>query len=129
MTRAEAKEWVGEPSLFSEVNKAVEPFEFEPDFHNQLKARLLLKEVATQIVQESTLTPEEFVSETGRPLRRLDKPSTVAWNLTTGAFYKASGRPWKLHRVRHGVCYLGLVFKRDDPGSHEKNPFFSPTTF
>ena len=38
----------------------------------------------------------------------------IAWNLCTTAFYKASGRPWKLARVRPGVCYLGLVFKRDE---------------
>jgi hypothetical protein len=121
MKRDEAREWVAKPSLFNDVNKAVEPFEFEPDFHNQLKAKLLLKEIPTQVVQESTLTPDEFVSESGRPLRRLDKPSTVAWNLTTAAFYKASGRPWKLHRVRPGVCYLGLVFKRDNRSGDEKN--------
>jgi hypothetical protein len=121
MRRKEAKGWISEPSLFDEMNTAVEPFQFEPDFHNQLKAKLLLKEIPTQVVQESTLTPEEFVSETGRPLRRVDKPSTIAWNLTTAAFYKASGRPWKLNRVRMGVCYLGLVFKRDDRAGDERN--------
>ena len=121
MTRDEAKEWVSRPSLFSEVNEAVEPYQFDPDFHNQLKARLLLKEIPTQLVQESTLTPEEFVTDSGKPLRRLDKPSTVAWNLATATFYKASGRPWKLHRIRQGVCYLGLVFKRDDRTGDEKN--------
>ena len=121
MTQEEAKEWVGEPSLFTEVNEAVEPYQFEPDFHNQLKARLLLSKIPTQVIQESTLTPEEFLTDSGRPLRRLDKPSTVAWNLATATFYKASGRPWKLHRIRQGVCYLGLVFKRDDRAGDEKN--------
>ncbi len=121
MHRNEAREWIAKPSLFEETNTAVEPFQFEPDFHNQLKAKLLLEQIPTQVVQESTLTPEEFVSEAGYPLRRLDKPSTIAWNLTTAAFYKASGRPWKLDRVRKGVCYLGLVFKRDDRTGDERN--------
>lgn len=121
MSRTEAKQWISQPSLFNEANAAAEPYLFEPDFHNQLKARLLLKEIPTQVVQESTLTPEEFVSERGYPLRRVDKPSTIAWNLTTAAFYKASGRPWKLHLVRPGVCYLGLVFKRDDRTGDERN--------
>ncbi len=43
MSRTEAKQWISEPSLFDEANAAVEPYLFEPDFHNQLKAKLLLK--------------------------------------------------------------------------------------
>jgi hypothetical protein len=35
----------------------------------------------------------------------------LTWNLTTTAFFKAGGRPWKLAEVRPGVCYIGLVFK------------------
>ena len=121
MSEAEAKKWAKEPSLFPEVTKALEPFDFEPDFHNQLKAKLLKHQIPTQVVQESTLTPEEFLNDLGYPTRRLDKPSTVAWNLATAAFYKAGGRPWKLHRIRPGVCYLGLVFKRDDRSGDERN--------
>ena len=28
-------------------------------------------------------------------------------------FYKAGGRPWKIAKIRKGVCYIGLVFKQD----------------
>ena len=35
-------------------------------------------------------------------------------NLSTAAFYKAGGRPWKINGIRDGVCYIGLVFKRDE---------------
>jgi len=40
--------------------------------------------------------------------------SALAWTLSTAAFYKSGGRPWKLAKVRGGVCYVGLVFKKDD---------------
>jgi hypothetical protein len=42
--------------------------------------------------------------------------AAIAWNLSTAAFYKAGGRPWKVDGVRDGVCYIGLVFKKDDTG-------------
>jgi hypothetical protein len=35
------------------------------------------------------------------------------WNVATTAFYKADGRPWKIAGIRDGVCYIGLVFKKD----------------
>jgi hypothetical protein len=121
ITSAQARKLAKEPSLFPEVNEAAIPFSYEPDFHNQLKAKLLLRSAPLQIIQESTLTPEEFLTTDGRPLRRVDAPSTVAWNLSTTAFYKAGGRPWKLNYVRKGVCYLGLVFKRDDRSGDASN--------
>ncbi|HEY6970918.1 MAG TPA: hypothetical protein VJA94_17040, partial [Candidatus Angelobacter sp.] len=42
-------------------------------------------------------------------------------NISNSSFYKAGGRPWKLAFVRPGVCYLGLVFKRDDRDGDPKN--------
>src|SRR5262249_18654688 len=38
--------------------------------------------------------------------------SQIAWNISTTAFYKAGGRPWKVTGIREGVAYVGLVFKR-----------------
>jgi len=90
------------------------PFTFEPDFHNQLKARLLLHDAPLQILQETTIAPHEFLKSNGMPLRRVDSASTIAWNVCSTAYYKASGRPWKLAKIRDGVCYLGLVFKLDE---------------
>jgi hypothetical protein len=40
--------------------------------------------------------------------------AAIAWNLATSSFYKAGGRPWKIQGIRDGVCYVGLVFKRDE---------------
>jgi hypothetical protein len=101
-------------SLFAEDNAAVEPYLYEVHFRNQLKARLLQgpTRAVAQIVRETTVAPEAFLRKDGLPIRRLQDPATVAWNLCTTAYFKAIGRPWKLARVRDGVCYVGLVFKK-----------------
>lgn len=114
VSESEAKGFLKEPPLFPDMVQAAQPFYYEPDFHNQLKARLLLNEAPIQIIRETTIAPQDFLKPNGFPLRKVDKPSVIAWNICTTAFYKASGRPWKLARVRPGVCYLGLVFKRDE---------------
>ena len=121
MTFKQAQGFLGAPALFNEINEDTVPFTYEPDFHNQLKARLLLKTPPIQVLQETTVAPHEFLKANGKPLRRVDAPSTIAWNLCSTAYYKASGRPWKLGKVRSGVCYLGLVFKRDDRTGDPKN--------
>lgn len=101
-----------QPSLFSQDNEAAQLYKFHINFHNQLKARLLDVKAVLQVVRETSLTPEDFEIN-GRPLRRVQDLATLAWNLTTTTFFKASGRPWKLANVRDGVCYVGIVFKQD----------------
>lgn len=98
-----------EPSLFDYENEAADIYSYEKNFHHQLKARLLGRAVL-QIVRESTLLPQD---NDRIPTRSLQDEASVAWNLCTTAFYKASGRPWKLHNIRENVCYIGLVFKLD----------------
>lgn len=99
-----------QPSLFSEDMDEAKVYAYDLDFHNQLKARLLDTKAVVQIVRESSLeAPALF----GRNSRRLQDPATLAWNLTTTSYFKAGGRPWKLHGVREGVCYIGVVYKRD----------------
>lgn len=100
---------IKEPTMFGEINDEAKPFEFEANFHNQLKARLLDTGKVIQVVRETTLETD------GDPkLRRrsLQDPASVAWNLGSTAFYKSSGTPWRLANVREGVCYVGLVFKK-----------------
>jgi hypothetical protein len=102
-------------SLFEEQNVDAEPYQYEVNFHNQLKARLLKHDALTQIIRETTIAHMEFLKSNGRPTRNLDAlQSSIAWNLSTVAFYKAGGRPWKIGQIREGVCYIGLVFKQDD---------------
>jgi hypothetical protein len=103
------------PSLFPQINTASLPYQYDADFHHQLKAQLLTTGVPTQIIRESTIAHHDFTTSTGNPKRRLDPViSDIAWHLSTGTFYKAGGRPWKIANIRSGVCYLGLVFKKDD---------------
>lgn len=104
-----AKSILRHGSLFQEENEAAAVYEYELNFHNQLKARLLDTEQVIQVVRETTLAPEDFENGTRRSLQ--DKAS-VAWNLSTTSFYKAGGRPWRVANVREGVCYVGLVFKK-----------------
>ncbi len=98
--------------------KSAEIYLYELDFHNQLKARLLEDKAAVQVLRETTLAPEDFQKANGMPLRGLQDPATLAWNLATTCFFKAGGKPWQLGGSRPGVCYVGIVFKKDF-SSHE----------
>ncbi len=96
-------------------------FDDVPDFHRQVKARLLKFGHTSQLLRETTLAPDEFLNKANRPIRRLQDPATVAWNLATGLYYKTQpDPPWKVANVRPGVCYIGLVFKNipNDPNDH-----------
>lgn len=114
ITQRRARRLVNEPTFFDDDELQSEVYKYATDFRRQLKARLLKERIVTQIVRETTLTPDEFRQENGPPLRRIEDPATVAWKLGTGAYYKAGGRPWQLADVRPGVCYVGLVYKRTD---------------
>ena len=86
------------------------------DFRRQIKARTLKYNIPIQIIRESTLTlaPVPFG---GRTLTCLfDR----AWNLSTGIYYKAGGKPWRLASAREGVCYIGISFKRTEPGKDSR---------
>ncbi|MBN2466254.1 hypothetical protein JXD38_11590 [candidate division WOR-3 bacterium] len=117
-----ARRLIREPALFDEMNREAEAYRFEAHFRNQLKAKLLPHGIATQVVRESTLAPDEYVDSRGKPIRDLSRIlGHVAWTLSTATYYKVGGRPWKLADVRDGVCYLGLVFKIQDPARSPKN--------
>lgn len=108
-----AKKLQTQPSLFPEHNAAALPYAYDVNFHHQLKARLLGLRAPTQLIREQTLSVSD-------PQRTALQPD-IAWHLSTAAFYKAGGRPWKLADVRAGVCYLGIVFKRDDRGGDPRS--------
>jgi hypothetical protein len=103
-----ARRFLREPSLFPEDMTGIAAYQYDVNFHHQLKARLIPHKAVVQVVRESSLA-SQIGTETRR--RRLQDPATLAWNLGTTAFFKAGGRPWKLADVRPGVCYVGLVFK------------------
>lgn len=118
MSNSYAKQFIDKESLFDNLNEDAKPYKYEAHFHNQLKARLLEHSIPTQILRESTLAYKEYVNSSGRLKRDFSKiEGHVAWSISTAAFYKAGGKPWKLGDIRDGVCYVGLVYKRDETSS------------
>jgi hypothetical protein len=117
----QAKEHLTAPSLFEERNEAAQAYAYQEHFRNQLKARLLKHKVATQVLREPTLQNILKPSDEGfKPATAIVQPA-IAWHLSTAAFYKSGGRPWKVAGVREGVCYVGLVFKQEDRGGDPRN--------
>jgi hypothetical protein len=121
MNKKTANRLLKTQSLFENDNRAAEIYLYDLNFHHQLKARLLKQKAPIQVVRETTLTPTEFEKANGMPMRALQDPASLAWNLTTTSFFKACGQPWRLAAPRPGVCYVGLVFKRDVFASVEGN--------
>ena len=110
------------PLLESIIDQQSEEiFDDVPDFHRQVKARLLKLGYTSQLVRETTVAPGKFLNKAGYPVRALQDEATVAWNMATGLYYKTqSDPPWKMANIRQGVCYVGLVFKLipNDPKEH-----------
>lgn len=97
-------------------------YEYDAQFHDQFKIRLLKSARPTQILRESTLDWRHYVRSDGRPIRDLSRiEGHIAWTLSTAAYYKAGGKPWQLSDVRPGVCYLGLVYKKHVYSKDERN--------
>jgi hypothetical protein len=109
------------PFLFDDLNEAAEPYLYKEHFRNQLKARLLKHTIATQVLREGTLENLGHLGDSPREKALEKLQSQIAWNVATTAFYKADGRPWKIAGIRDGVCYIGLVFKKDERGTSEKS--------
>ena len=102
-------------SIFNEDEQSAQPYYYDVHFHNQLKARLLKREICTQVLKESTLAYKEIKKPNGQYLRDLSKmQSAIAWNIATTAYYKVGGKPWKIADIRKGVCYIGLVYKHNE---------------
>ena len=101
------------PLFFGDPTKAGEDiFDDIPDFHRQVKAKLLTVGEVCQLVRETTLTPSKFLNREGNPIRGVQDDATIAWNLATAIYYKSQATPpWKISGMREGVCYIGLVFK------------------
>ena len=115
-----------QPRLFADTEEAdsfageyQDALKFKPDFHNQLKARLLKHQIITQVLQQETL--DACGRAPDNPVRDKEDPATIAWNLTTSIFYKTRRKPWILADARPGVCYIGIVFKRLNKNQGNKN--------
>jgi len=114
LTERDALKLATQPTLFGLDEQEAEIYKYEKNFRRQLKARLLNHQIVTQIVRESTLAPNDFVKSNGDPKRRVEDAATIAWKLGAGSYYKSGGRPWQIANMRPGVCYVGLVYKRQE---------------
>lgn len=81
------------------------------NFHHLLKARLIQSNVSApvQLFVEPTLQFKDKITE-----KRHDQniKAHLSWTQSTTLYYKLGKLPWKLHGIREGVCYVGLVFKK-----------------
>lgn len=110
-----------EDLFFQEENDLLrEAYKFEVNFHNQLKAKILNAKIVTQIIRESKIAYEDIF--TPKQIEEEFKFETAkAWNISNSLYYKLGGLPWKLSDVRSGVCYLGLVYKKTETDTKNKN--------
>ena len=107
--------------LFDDMNELKEAYQFEVNFHNQLKAKLLSNKIVTQIIRESTIAYETIWTDQEKIKYQRIFDTAKAWNISTTLYYKYGGVPWKMGDVREKVCYLGLVYKKLEEGSEGKN--------
>ena len=129
ISKSKAKGFSYAPALFEkmddelkEIEKEANTYNYDAQFHDQLKARLLKHTVPTQIFRESTLAWRDFKNHFGGPLRDFSKiEGHLAWTISTASYYKAGGKPWKLGNIRNGVCYLGLVYKKIEKSINPRN--------
>ena len=118
VTRKNAARLLKQASLFESDHVEAQPYYYDVDFHNQLKAKLLPHRAPIQIIREPKLelgaiaTPDHESAAT---------QLAIAWNLTSSSFYKAGGRPWKASSVREGVCYVGIVFKEEHASADNRS--------
>lgn len=106
-----------QPFLFSDLTELQDAYEYEINFHNQIKAKLLNDKIVTQIIKESTIVYDRIWADTEKISAQKLFDSAKAWNISTTLYYKNGGLPWRLGEIREEVCYLGLVYKKlnDDP--------------
>ncbi len=113
LPKKSARKFLENPSMFQAMNDEAELYLFANNFHHQLKAQLLESQAVIQIIRETTLDPMLVVDKFGNPRRQMQERAKIAWNFGTTLFFKAGGQPWQIANVRPGVCYVGLVFKKD----------------
>lgn len=82
--------------VFGESDNPTELF----DFHNYLKAQAAMRNFVTQMITPKTLV---FAEEK-------QSAAIIAWNVSVGIYYKATGIPWKLAEIDENTCYTGISF-------------------
>jgi len=114
--RVRAERARGQRDLFDDYDPLI--YQYSVDFRRQIKARSMRYGIPIQIVQESTL---ELDTEGIAFRRRLTSLNDRAWNLAVALYYKAGGKPWRLHSARPGVCYVGMAYRRRELDPHSRS--------
>lgn len=109
------------PDMQEERDSLNEAYQFEVNFHNQLKAKILSSKIITQIIREDKINYENLYTDKSRIIAESAFDTAKAWNISTTLYYKLGGLPWKLGTIRENVCYLGLVYKKTENGEINKN--------
>jgi hypothetical protein len=110
----------GQGILFSDMEADYEEYsqmlDTSSDFHDQMKARLLERNlvIPIQIILEPTLCFRDKYH--GFEYRKEQMKAHLAWTQSATMYYKLGMLPWKLADIRKGVCYVGLVFKQFEHG-------------
>jgi len=91
-----------------EVNRILEQKIHASNFWRSLKAKAMKYDMPTQIVWPSTITPSNELK-----VRRRQEDSSIAWNVSVGLYYKGSGFPWTMTRMRKDTCYIGISFFKE----------------
>lgn len=97
------KDW----SVDVKTEKTVKSF----DFRNALKGKAMRYDIPTQILRESTC--RSILEHPDSAYSGKQGPAAFAWNFSTGLYYKAHGRPWRLAKLTIGTCYIGVSFYRN----------------
>lgn len=97
-----------------EVNRILEQKIHTSNFWRGLKAEAMKYDMPTQIVWPETITPSNELKT-----KRRQEDSSIAWNVSVALYYKGSGFPWTMTRMRKGTCYVGISFFKD-PSSTNK---------
>ena len=97
-----------------EVNMILEQKIHTSNLRRSLKAKAMKYDMPTQIVWPETITPANELKK-----KRRQDDSSIAWNVSVALYYKGSGFPWTMTRMKKGTCYVGISFFKD-PSSPNK---------
>lgn len=85
-----------------------DPTKLVSDFRRSLKGKSMKIGIPTQIIKESTL--KEIVEYKNISENTKEDAAALCWNFSTGIYYKANGKPWRLAKLKQDTCYVGISF-------------------
>lgn len=83
------------------------------DLRNAIKGKVMRHGIPVQLLRETRargyLTRLQYGNEKESVV---PESAGYAWDLATGLYYKANGKPWRLAKLTPGTCYVGISFYR-----------------